>query len=65
LIKKIERPSQKLATYVNAAWPHYKADEALMKSYGSMGAVVVKESREVLASTKPEIEAFKRASQSV
>ena len=61
LIKKIERPALKLATYINAAWPHYKADEALMKAYGSMGMVAGKESMEVFQAVKPEIEAFKKA----
>jgi hypothetical protein len=62
LIKKIERPALKLATYINAAWPHYKADEALMKGYGAIGAVAGKESKEVLDSLKGDIAAFKKAS---
>jgi hypothetical protein len=64
LIKKIERPALKLATYINAAWPHYKADSDLMKAYGSIGAVAGKEGKEVMDSIKPEIEAFKKASHS-
>jgi hypothetical protein len=64
LIKQIERPALKLATYINAAWPHYKADEKLMKGYGSIGLVAGKESKQVLDSVKPQIEAFKTASQS-
>ena len=62
MIKKIERPALKLATYINAAWPHYKADEALMKGFGSIGLVAGKEGREVMDAVKPEIEAFKKAS---
>ena len=62
LIKKIERPALKLATYINAAWPHYKADAELMKGFGTVGVVAGKESREVMEAVKPEIEAFKKAS---
>ena len=54
-----------MATYINAAWPHYKADEALMKGFGTLGIAAGKESREVMEAVKPEIEAFKKASQSV
>jgi hypothetical protein len=64
LIKKIERPALKMATYINAAWPHYKADSVLMKAYGSIGAVAGKESREVLTAVKPDIEQFRKASHS-
>lgn len=62
LIKKIERPALKLATYINAAWPHYKADEVLMKGFGSIGAAAGKEGKAVMDAIKPEIEAFKKAS---
>jgi hypothetical protein len=62
LIKKIERPALKLATYINAAWPHYKADDVLMKGFGTIGAVAGKEGKEVMDTIKPEIEAFKKAS---
>jgi len=62
LIRKIERPALKLATYINAAWPHYKADTVLMKAFGALGQVAGKESMEVSNSVKPDIEAFKKAS---
>jgi hypothetical protein len=62
LIKKIERPALKLATYINAAWPHYKADDVLMKGFGLVGAQAGPEGRKVMEAIKPEIEAFKKAS---
>jgi hypothetical protein len=62
LIKKIERPTSKLATYINAAWPHYKADDDLMKGFGVVGAAASQESRQVMEAIKPEIEAFNKAS---
>jgi hypothetical protein len=49
-----------LATYINAAWPHYKADADLMKKYGGMGKTVGAEGKEVMASLKADIEAFKK-----
>jgi hypothetical protein len=64
LIKKIERPGLKLATYINAAWPHYKADAELMKGFGTVGQVAGKEGKQVMDAVKPEIEAFKRLVQS-
>jgi hypothetical protein len=60
LIKKIERPALKLATYINSAWPGYKADANLMKRYGSMGKTVAVEGKEVMTSLKADIEAFKK-----
>lgn len=60
LIKKIERPALKLATYINAAWPHYKADAELMKGFGVVGQAAGKEGKKVMDAVKPEIEAFKR-----
>jgi hypothetical protein len=65
LIKQIERPALKLATYINAAWPHYKADETLMKGFGAIGAEAGKEGKEVFEALKPKIEEFKKASQAV
>jgi hypothetical protein len=64
LIRKIERPALKLATYINSVWPYYKADEKLMANYGKIAMAGVKESTEVLASLKPDIEAFKKESSS-
>jgi hypothetical protein len=63
LIKKIERPALKQATYINAAWPHYKADAELMKGFGAIGQTSGKEAKEVMDVVKGEIEAFKKASQ--
>jgi hypothetical protein len=60
LIRKIERPGLKLATYINAAWPHYKAEEDTMKRYGKMAMEAAKEGREVLTSLKADIEAFRK-----
>jgi hypothetical protein len=64
LIRKIERPALKLATYINAAWPHYKADEVLMKGFGALGQTIGKDSASVMSSVRPEIETFKKASHS-
>jgi hypothetical protein len=64
LIKKIERPALKQATYINAAWPHYKADAELMKGFGAIGQAGGKESSQMMEGIKAEIEAFKKASQS-
>ena len=63
MIRKIERPALKLATYINTAWPHYKADETLMKGYGAIGKEAIVEGREVMKAVMPEIEAFKKESQ--
>lgn len=49
-----------MATYINAAWPHYKADAGLMKKYGGLGQRVGAEGKEVMASLKADIEAFKK-----
>jgi hypothetical protein len=65
LIKQIERPALKLATYINAAWPHYKADEVLMKGFGAIGQEAGKEGKEVMDAIKPKIEEFKKASQAL
>ncbi|KAF2671250.1 hypothetical protein BT63DRAFT_412305 [Microthyrium microscopicum] len=61
LIRKIERPALKLATYINTVWPHYHADADQMKAYGKMGAVAGKEGKEVMAGLKADIAAFKEA----
>ena len=63
MIRRIERPALKLATYINSAWPHYKADEDLMKQYGKLAAEAIKESREVMKQVQVEIDAFKKATQ--
>jgi hypothetical protein len=63
LIRQIARPALKLATYINTAWSGYMADESVIKKYGSVAMAGIKESREVLAALKPQIEAFKKASQ--
>jgi hypothetical protein len=60
LIRRIERPALKLATYINAAWPGYKADADVMKKYGGVAMEGLRESREVMSALKPEIEAFKK-----
>jgi hypothetical protein len=60
LIRKIERPALKLATYINAAWPHYTADASVMKKYGGLGKTASAEGKEVMASIKADIEAFKK-----
>jgi len=59
LIRKIERPALKLATYINAAWPGYTADAKVMAKYGGIGKEAAIEGREVMSKLKPEIEAFK------
>jgi hypothetical protein len=53
----------KLSTYINTAWPHYKADDDLMKKYLIISKEGIKESKEVLNSLMPDIEAFKRETQ--
>jgi hypothetical protein len=32
---------------INTAWPHYKADEGMIKRYGMIGKEAIMESREV------------------
>jgi len=63
LIRRISRPGMKLSTYINTAWPHYQADDDLMKKYLLIGKEGIKESKEVLNSLMPDIEAFKRETQ--
>lgn len=65
LIRKIERPALKLATYINTAWPGYRADSETMKRYGQMGAGVFKEGNEVMEAIKGDILAFKHATQEI
>ncbi|KAF1809089.1 hypothetical protein P152DRAFT_476664 [Eremomyces bilateralis CBS 781.70] len=63
LIRKIERPALKLATYINTAWPGYQADSDTMKTYAQIGAGVFKESNEAIEAVKGDILAFKNATQ--
>jgi len=65
LIKKIERPSLKLATYINAAWPGYTAEEDTMKKYGKMAAEGIAEARQVRASVDADINSLKAAIQAL
>jgi len=62
LIRRIERPALKLATYVNTAWPYYQASAEVMKLYGKVAAAGIKESTQNLETLKPEIEAFRKES---
>jgi hypothetical protein len=63
LIRQIERPALKLATYINAAWPGYKADEAMMKKYGSIAKDSINESKVVMNALMADVEVFKKVSQ--
>jgi hypothetical protein len=61
LAKKITAGGDKLADFVNAAWPGYKPDAVAFKQYTGMVSVEAKEGKKLVESLMGEIQAFKEA----
>lgn len=59
--KRIEAPGEVLSTFVNRVWHHYKSDKEEFKKYGAMVAKSSKESKAIVKSLQPDIEAFRKA----
>jgi hypothetical protein len=63
LVAKIAAGGDKLADFVNAAWPGYKPDAQAFKAYTGMVVKEGKEGKALVDSLKSDIDAFKKASQ--
>lgn len=55
LAKKVAAGGDKLADFVNAAWPGYKPDAVAFKQYTSMVGVEAKEGKKLIDSLMGEI----------
>lgn len=59
LATKLATGGDKLADFVNAAWPGYKPDAVAFKQYTGMVGIEAKEGKKLVDSLMGEIQAFK------
>lgn len=61
MVKKLAAGGDKLADFVNAAWPGYKPDAVAFKQYAGMVGVEAKEGKKLVDGLMGEIQGFKDA----